>query len=143
MKTITLGSKFNVKHGFRETCFGIVVKDNKLLVSYDKKYNQYTLVGGGIEPGETQEETLHREFLEEIGVTIKNIQSFITIDCNWLAGGNYPMESLAHFYILEIDEFKDIKCENKFEFVDIASVQLPLPYQQEAINLFIKKSNLM
>lgn len=60
MKTIKIGNKFKEKHGFRETCFGIVVKDNKLLVVYDQKHNQYSLVGGGIDNGETHEETLKR-----------------------------------------------------------------------------------
>ncbi len=139
MKTIKIGNKFKEKHGFRETCFGIVVKDNKLLVVYDQKHNQYSLVGGGIDNGETHEETLKREFIEEIGATIKSIIPFITIDCFWLAGGDYPMESLANFYILEIDEFKEIKHESEYKYIDINKVDLPLPYQKEAIKLFIKK----
>jgi hypothetical protein len=54
MKTIILGNKDdNLKYGFRETCFGIYIKDNKVLVTYDKKHNQYSLIGGGIEENES------------------------------------------------------------------------------------------
>lgn len=138
MKKIILGNKDeNLKYDFRETCFGLYMKDNKILVTYDKKYDQYSLIGGGIEEGENKEDTLRREFLEEVGIKIKNIKEFITIDCFWLAGGDYPMESLANFYLVDIDEYLDIECESYYEFVDIDKLELPLPYQNEVLELFI------
>ena len=74
MKKIIIGEKLeNLKYDFRETCFGIYMKDNKVLVTYDKKYNQYSLIGGGIESGENYKDTLEREFLEEVGIKIKDI----------------------------------------------------------------------
>jgi hypothetical protein len=45
MKKIITGTKDkNLKYDFRETCFGLYVKDYRLLVTYDKKYNQYSLI---------------------------------------------------------------------------------------------------
>ena len=32
VKSITIGEKFDSKYDFRETCFGIVIVDNKLMV---------------------------------------------------------------------------------------------------------------
>ena len=140
MKRITIGKKDETKkYDFRETCFGLYVKNNKILVTYDKKYNQYSLIGGGIDNNETKHETLKREFLEEVGIMIKNIKHFITIDCYWLASGNYPMESLAHFYYIDIDEYLDIKCESSYEFIDINDINLPLPYQKKALELLAKE----
>ena len=49
------------------------------------------------------------------------------------------MESLANFYILEIDEFKNIEHESEYKYIDIDKVNLPLPYQKEAIKLFIEE----
>ena len=137
MKKIVLGEKFkDTKMGFRETCFGLYVKDGKILVTYDKKHNQYTFIGGGIDEGDTKHDTLRREFLEEVGIKIKHIKHFITIDCYWLAGGDYPMESLANFYTIDIDKFVEIETEGNYEFIDINEVDLPLPYHKKALELF-------
>ncbi len=140
MKKIILGkNNNNLKYDFRETCFGLYKKDNKILVTFDKKYNQYSLIGGGRETSETKHDTLRREFLEEAGIKIKKIKHFITIDCFWLAEGNYPIESLAHFYLIEIDKFLDINSESGYEFIEVNKLNLPLPYQKKALELFINK----
>ena len=140
MRKIKLGTKEkSLKYDFRETCFGLYIKDNKLLVTYDKKYNQYSLIGGGIQKNETKYEALKREFLEEDGIKIKNIKHFITIDCFWLASNNYPIESLANFYYIDIDKYLDIECESSYELIDINNINIPLPYQKKAVELFIKE----
>ena len=143
MKIITIGEKDeNKKYDFRETCFGIYVKNNEILVTIDPKRNQYTFIGGGIESRENHVNTLKREFLEEVGIKIKDIKEFITIDCFWLAGGDYPMESLAHFYKIDIDEYlTNIKTEGEYKFVNINELTLPLPYQEKALEI-LKETNL-
>ena len=89
MKIIIIGEKDeSMKYDFRETCFGLYIKDNEILVTIDPKRNQYTLVGG-----------------------------------------DYPMESLAHFYTIDIDEYlTDVETEGEYKFVNINEVNLPLPY---------------
>ncbi|MCK9575239.1 MAG: hypothetical protein M0R51_04715 [Clostridia bacterium] len=54
MKTIKFGIKKDLKYGFRETCFGIVVKNDKLMIV--KKDGQISLIGGGIGQNETHEQ---------------------------------------------------------------------------------------
>jgi len=66
---------------------------------------------------------------------IKNIQEFITIDCFWLANHQYPMESLAHFYRIDIEQILPIQCEGTYEFIPIQSLDLPLPYQKKVLEL--------
>lgn len=140
MQKILLGIKDpNLKYDFRETCFGLYKNDNQVLVMFDKEHNQYSFIGGGIEKSEKKEEALQREFLEEVGIRIKNIQPFITIDCFWLAGGDYPLESLANFYTIDIEGYLDVECESQYEFVDIHKLDLPLPYQRKALELFLKE----
>ena len=51
-------------------------KGDELLMakhSYHKKI-RYALIAGFVEPGETIEEAVHREVLEEVGIKIKNLQ---------------------------------------------------------------------
>ena len=139
MKTITFGEKFNSKFDFRETCFGIVAKNNKILLV--KKNNQYSLVGGGIEKNETFEQCLKREFLEEAGFTITNIKPLVCVDCFWLAAGKYPMESKANIFIVKVDLNKKTKPleENHFpEWIDLNNAidLLPLPYHKEALKYY-------
>merc|ERR1712170_239326 len=62
------------KYGYRRRVFGIVVDKstgNVLLTSSSKIENRFILPGGGIDPGETPEESVIREVLEECGVKCK------------------------------------------------------------------------
>ena len=145
MKTIQIGEPFPIKYDFRETCFGIVEIDNKLLLINNN--NQYSLVGGGIEPNETKEECLKREFLEESGYTVTNIKALIAIDCYWLAAGKYPMLSKANIYIVNIDENskqEPLEKGHHVKFIDINEVKdlLPLPYHKKAIEYYLDNKNI-
>ena len=57
--------------GKRPSVRGIIVRDGKVAMMHSKKYNYYKLPGGGIEPGETLEDTLIREVREESGLIVK------------------------------------------------------------------------
>ena len=141
MNKIIFGEKLeDKKYDFRETCFGICITNKKMLLA--KKNEQYSFIGGGIEIGETHQECLKREFIEESGYELLTIEPFITIDCFWLAGGKWPLESLANFYIVKVG--KKI-CEpteegHIVEEVNIEEVEslLPLPYHKKALELFFK-----
>lgn len=142
MKTITLGEKFvNKKFDFRETCFGICERDGKILLTKKIKKNEIAMVGGGLEKDESHEECLKREFIEESGYTIEKIKELCTIDCFWLAGGEWPMESLANFYVLTLSDNSITPTEEGHEpvWVPIEEVEslLPLPYHKEAIRQYL------
>ncbi len=53
-----------------------MIRNNALLVMHRNKFGHqyYTLVGGGIDPGETPEQALHREVLEEAGLRVTNLR---------------------------------------------------------------------
>lgn len=57
--------------GRRPSVRGIILRDGKIAMMHSKKYDYYKLPGGGIEPGETLEETLIREVREESGLIVK------------------------------------------------------------------------
>lgn len=57
--------------GKRPSVRGIILKDGKIAMMHSLKYDYYKLPGGGIEPGETFEDTLIREVREESGLIVK------------------------------------------------------------------------
>lgn len=65
--------------------YGVARDETKMLLVVQSKgpyVNQFDLPGGGIEFGETVEQTLHREFLEEVGMdftSMKLIENLTTI----------------------------------------------------------------
>ena len=56
--------------GKRPSVRGIILKDGKIAMMHSKKYDYYKLPGGGIEEGESLEETLIREVREESGLKV-------------------------------------------------------------------------
>lgn len=64
----------------RTGVYGLVLNEGKLLVVLQKKgphQGKFDLPGGGIEPGETIDEALHRELKEEVAITFET-KKFIT-----------------------------------------------------------------
>ncbi|MDP1575109.1 MAG: NAD(+) diphosphatase [Coxiellaceae bacterium] len=53
----------------------LIKKENSLLMARKKEFPEgvYALIAGFVEPGETFEETVHREAYEEVGIAVKNI----------------------------------------------------------------------
>ena len=56
-------------------------QDNEILFCKWRDNDIWTLPGGRAEPGETAEETAHRELLEETGATLKNLEMLCYIHC--------------------------------------------------------------
>lgn len=70
---------------------GVTNKDKILLTKYaNRAYTRYALIAGFTEIGETLEETVKREVLEEAGIKVKNIRYYKSqpwgFDSNLLAG---------------------------------------------------------
>ncbi len=66
------GKKYHVpksKISFRPAVYGVVIKDNKVLLA--KEWGKYDFPGGGIEIGEATEHALIREYKEETGLNVK------------------------------------------------------------------------
>lgn len=55
---------------------GVTNGDKLLLTKYNRGFTQYALVAGFTEIGETVEETVAREVMEETGVKVKNIRYY-------------------------------------------------------------------
>ena len=96
-------------------CYGIVKNNNEILLikkgrgAYKGKLD---LPGGGIEYGETTLETIKREFMEEVGINIRNakLKTVVTNYVVWNLDETH-LEDLQHIgivYDVEIQE-KDLK----------------------------------
>ena len=144
MDKIIIGKKDNSKdYGFRETCFGIVVKDNMLYCT--KKGDDLSLIGGGIEHGEDHIDCLKREFKEEAGLSVISAEPLCVIDCFWVTKNNKDMESLTNIYVVKVSEDAGIptESESQLQIIDInnAIELLPLPYQKRAIEEYLNNYN--
>ncbi len=58
-------------HAFvRDSARAIIIRNGRIAMVHSLKYDYYKFPGGGIEPGETREEAVVRETLEEAGFTV-------------------------------------------------------------------------
>lgn len=84
-----------------------IVNDNKILMSKYAQgdYKKYALIAGFMEIGETLEQTVQREVLEEVGLKVKNIQYY----------GNQPWalsDSLLIGFFAELDGSPEITLDH-------------------------------
>ena len=141
MKKFVIGKKDkNIKYDFRETCFGIVYKNNMFYLT--NKKGELSLIGGGIEENEEVDVCLFREFMEEAGLTITRISEFVTVDCYWITRNSSNMNSLANFYIVEVDDLEKLPTEEGHELIKVSKEEildlLALPYQKKAIEMYLE-----
>lgn len=66
----------------RQSVRAIIINGDKMVVMHRNKFGQeyYTLVGGGVDAGETTEQALVREVAEETGLAIQNPRLVIIED---------------------------------------------------------------
>ena len=70
---------------------GLTNNDQIMMTKYaGREYKRYALIAGFTEIGETAEETVHREVMEEVGLKVKNIRYYKSqpwgLDSNLLMG---------------------------------------------------------
>ncbi len=82
---------------------GISVHDGKVLLQKPTNEDFYAFPGGHVEFGETNEETLIREFKEEIGADIKvgELQWVAEVFFPW---GESPCHQICLYYAIEITD---------------------------------------
>lgn len=81
----------------RHACRGMLVKDGKLLLSYETKNDIYLIPGGGVEDGESYAECCEREMLEETGMIVKAVRCYLVIEELFDV-----WKHINHYYICEL-----------------------------------------
>ncbi len=85
---------------FRPAVYGVVVKDNQVLLS--KQWDGHDFPGGGIKLGETIEEALIREVKEETGIDVKPKQIIFAGGSFFkLPFGGKCVQSIHLYYLCE------------------------------------------
>ncbi len=98
MQTIDIyGEYYLEKHTkFREACRGVVIINNKILLTYEVNTDQWFIPGGGLENNESFDECCIRELAEETGCIVNTYKQFLIIN-------EYYEEWLftSHYYICD------------------------------------------
>lgn len=94
---------------------GLLVHNNKILLQRPINDIAYALPGGHVEFGETNEETLIREFKEEINANIRvdSLQWVGEMFFPW-PSGNKPCHQICLYYKIELTDDKCIPLEGEF-----------------------------
>jgi 8-oxo-dGTP pyrophosphatase MutT (NUDIX family) len=92
---------------------GILIRNGKVLLQKPTNDTGYAFPGGHVEFGETNEETLIREFKEEIGadIKVKEIKWVAEIFFPW---GDKPCHQICLYYIIELADETQIPLDEKF-----------------------------
>ena len=91
----------------------VLIKDNKILVQRDKDDNEYALPGGHVKIGETLENGLIRETMEEMGVKIQCKRLLWSEECFWEWKGKQA-HNIAFYYLVDLCDGYEIPDTGEF-----------------------------
>lgn len=126
----------------RRASRAIVIKEDQILVTKRNKFGDeyYILIGGGVDMGETEEQTLYRELREESGVQVTNPRKVFIENagdmygvqhiflCDYVSGEPtlHPDSTEAKINAMDMG--------NKYETVWLPLAQLPtVPFRSDCL----------
>lgn len=89
----------------RPTVRAIILQGEQILLVYTKRYDDFSLPGGGIDAGESNEQALARELREEIGATQFSITNPFGIYDEYRHDHKVPGKIWyiqSHYYVCEL-----------------------------------------
>ena len=86
----------------------IIIHDNKLLVHNNVNDSYVALVGGRVEIGESSEQTIRREIMEEMGKEIEILEYVSTIE-NFFDVDDMPYHEIMFVYRVDFKNEEDKK----------------------------------
>ena len=96
---------------------GVLIHNDKILLQRVPGDEGYAFVGGHVAFGETTDETLVREFKEEIRADVK-VERLLMIGENFFPWGNRPCQQINLFYLVSLIDETEIPLEGIFRAVD-------------------------
>ena len=110
----------------------IIIHDNKLLVHNNVNESHVALVGGRVKIGESLEQTLKREIMEEMGKEIEIIEYVSTIE-NFFEADDMPYHEIMFVYRIDFKNEEDKKIietihnvegedELRYDWIDLAKI---------------------
>lgn len=85
---------------------GIIFHNNRILVHRNVNEDHYALLGGRVELGENSEETIKREFKEELGKDVE-IKGYISTIENFFEMNGLKYHEIMFLYALEFVDNED------------------------------------
>jgi NAD+ diphosphatase len=119
-----------------------VLKDNKILLIHyaAAPVNRYTIIAGFVEPGETLEECVHREVMEEVGVKVKNIRYFSSQP--WPFPHSLMIGFTAEYESGEISvDGKEVSAAGWFEAHNLPQVPSKMSISREIIDWYVQQNS--
>ena len=93
----------NIDYTKRNGAYAIIkMGENKIAIA--KENDEYFFLGGGIEEGESEQQALTREIIEETGYILKNVQYFDTVKSYEYSEKRGNLEITATIYTAEFNE---------------------------------------
>ena len=103
------------EHVFSYRVAGLLVREGKILLQRDI-WKNHAVPGGHVSFMETTEETLKREFLEEINAVI-GVDRLVAVQENFFMWGEKPCHQLHFYYQIHLEE-ENIQLEGEFPVCD-------------------------
>lgn len=95
---------------------GILIRNGKILLQKPKD-DDYAIIGGHIASMETTEETLKREFLEEIHAEIE-VERLMAVGEIFFPWGNISCHQVCFYYIIHLVDETSIPLDGVFQGYD-------------------------
>ena len=96
---------------------GVLIHKGKVLMQNAEGDDGYAFIGGHVAFGETTDETLVREFKEEIGADIK-IERLLMVNENFFPWGNLPCQQINLYYLVSLKDESQIPLDRNFKALD-------------------------
>ena len=95
------------KQLFRLRAAALIIRDNKLLMAWNKKDDHYYSIGGAVRLGESLEAAVIREVCEECGIEM-NIDRLLAVHQNFFQGlKGYDWHEISFYYLMDSDSVED------------------------------------
>ena len=96
---------------------GVLIHNGKVLMQNAEGDDGCAFIGGHVAFGETTDETLVREFKEEIGADIK-IERLLMVNENFFPWDNRPCQQINLFYLISLKDETQIPLDRDFKALD-------------------------
>jgi len=96
---------------------GLLIHQDKILLQKPLDDDGYAIPGGHVSFGETSENTLMREFQEEIGADIK-VKRLVMVGENFFPWGDKLCQQICLYYLVSLCDQTQLPLEGTFRAVD-------------------------
>jgi 8-oxo-dGTP diphosphatase len=117
--------------------YGVAIQSGNILLTFNRRgyyINRWSLPGGGIEFGETAEETLRREFKEEVGMKFSSMK--LLDNLSYTGNDPFPFHHLGQIYLVSgCQNILDAVAEDEYAWHPISQLSLDIvaPFVQQIL----------